>query len=191
MKTGRAVGILLIAVAAVLAPCVLLQAAPDAAVKPPAEMANLEWFAGNWTCEGKAEASVLGPGGKVSGTVKSHTDLGGFWQSGVVKSSMGTMAVEGMFHMTYNPAAKHYVLIFLDSMGAYGQETSMGWQGDKMVFSGPMAMGGQEMTVRDTFTKMSKSMRHDWEGQFDGNWVPMGTETCQRAAATGEKVTKK
>jgi len=183
MKTRRTVGILLIAVMAVLAPCVPVQAAPDAAPKPPAEMANLQWFDGNWTCEGTAEGGPLGPGGKMSGTVKSHKDLGGFWQSGVLKSTMGAMAVEGMFHMTYNPAAKHYVLIFVDSMGAYGQETSMGWEGDKMVFSGPMAMGGQEMTVRDTFTKMGQSMKHVWEGQFDGNWVVMGTETCQRAPA--------
>jgi hypothetical protein len=188
MNTRRTVGILLVAIVALLAPCVTAQAAPDAAPRPAAEMANLKYFDGNWTCEGTAEGSPLGPGGKISSTVKSYPDLGGFWQSGMIKSSMGPMTMEGTFHMTYNPSAKHYVLIFLDSTGAYGQETSMGWEGDKMVFSGPMALGGQEMTVRDTFTKVgTTSMKHDWEAQMDGNWVRLGTETCQRPGAPAKK----
>ena len=61
-------------------------------------------------------------------SVKSHVDLGGFWQSGTVKSSMGTMPpMEGMFHMTYDPGPKQYVMLWVDNMGAYSQETSPGW----------------------------------------------------------------
>ena len=182
MKTRRAVGILLVAVVAVLAPCVVVQAAPDAAPKPAAEMANLAWFDGNWTCEGTAEPGAMGPGGKVSSTVKSQADMGGFWQSGTMKSSMGAMSMEGTFHMTYNPASKQYVMLFLDSMGVYGRETSTGWEGDKMVWSGTMTMGGKDMGVRDTFTKTGPSMKHVWEGQMDGKWTVMGSETCTRGA---------
>jgi hypothetical protein len=190
MKTRRILGILLVAVVAVLAPCVLLQAAPDAAMKPAAEMSNLKWFDGNWTCEGTIPPGPMGPGGKMTSSVKSHVDLGGFWQSGMVKSSMGTMpAMEGMFHMTYDAGPKQYVMLWVDNMGGYAQETSSGWEGDKIAFSGNSAMGGKQVPTRDTFTKAADgaSMKHDWEAQMDGKWSPMGSETCKRAAAPAKK----
>src|SRR5262245_49211182 len=67
-------------------------AAPAAAAKPEmpkpaAEMAQLKFFDGTWSCKGKMEASPMGPGGPMTTSVTSHTDLGGFWQSGKVKMS--------------------------------------------------------------------------------------------------------
>ena len=170
------------AIAAVL-PCAVALAAPDQAPKPPAEMSNLKVFDGNMTCDGKAEATPFGPAGPMKGTVKSQTDLGGFWQTGMVKSSMtGMPPMEGMFHMTYDPGAKQYVLLWVDNMGAYSQSTASGWQGDKIVFNGQMSMGGKQMKTRDTFVKAADgSLRHDWEGEIDGKWTPMGTETCKKA----------
>jgi hypothetical protein len=189
MKTRRTVGILLAVSVAVLAPGVLLQAAPDAAMKPAAEMSNLTWFDGNWTCEGTVAPGPMGPGGKVTSAVKSHSDLGGFWQSGMVRSSMGAApAMEGMFHMTYDAGAKHYVMLWVDNMGANALETSSGWEGDKIVWSGNTTMAGKEMGTRDTFTKSGEgAMKHDWEGQMNGNWSSMGSETCKRAAAAAKK----
>jgi uncharacterized protein DUF1579 len=190
MKTRWMVGLLsAVAVAAVL-PCAALQAAPDEAMKPAAEMSNLKWFDGNWTCDGTAEPGPFGPGGKVTSKVKSHLDLGGFWQSGMVRSSTGTTmpAMEGMFHMTYDPGPKQYVMLWVDNMGGYAHETSSGWEGDKIVFSGSSAMGGKQVQTRDTFVKSgTASMKHDWEGQIDGKWTPMGSETCKRAAVAAKK----
>jgi len=190
MKTRSIVGTLLVAAVAVVVPCAPSMAAPDEAMKPAAEMSNLKWFDGNWTCEGAVNPGPMGPGGKMSGTVKSHSDLGGFWQSGMVRSTMGGKpAMEGMFHMTYDPGPKQYVLLWVDNMGAYSHETSTGWDGDKIVFSGQTAMGGKQMQSRDTFTKNgAASMKHDWEGQMDGaTWTPMGSETCKRAAGAAKK----
>ena len=47
----------------------------------------------------------------------------------------GKPAMEGMFHMTYDPGPKEYVLLWVDNMGAYSKENSSGWEGDKIVFS--------------------------------------------------------
>lgn len=189
MSTRSIVGTLTAAAVAALFPCALLLAAPEGPPTPPAEMSNLKkTFDGNWTCEGKAEATPFGPAGTMKGTVKSHTDMGGFWQSGMVKSTMAGMpgAMEGMFHMTYDPGTKQYVMLWVDNMGAYSHETSTGWQGDKIVFSGDMSMGGKKMTVRDTFTKGADgSLTHAWEGQIDGKWTPLGSETCKKAAGGG------
>ena len=168
MTTRSNTAILAAATFAALVPCTLVLAAPDQPPKPAAEMSNLKVFDGSWNCEGKSEASPFGPAGTSKGTVRSHSDLGGYWQSGMVKSSMTGMpgAMEGMFHMTYDPGTKQYVMLWVDNMGAYSHETAPGWVGDKIVFSGDMAMGGKKMTVRDTFTKGADgSLTHGWEGQ--------------------------
>jgi hypothetical protein len=186
MTTRWIVGMALVALVAVLAPGAMLQAAPEEAMKPAREMANLDWFNGNWTCEGTITPGPMGPGGKETSSVKSHVDFGGFWQSGMVRTTMGTKPpMEGMFHITYDPGTKEYVMLWVDNMGGYAKETSSGWEGDKIVFGGTSAMGGKQMGTRDSFVKVGKtSMKHDWEGQMEGaTWAPMGSETCKRATA--------
>jgi hypothetical protein len=187
MSRRSIAGTLAAAACAALLPGALAVAAPDAPPRPAAEMSNLKAFDGSWTCEGKSEASPFGPAGTMKGTVKSQADLGGFWQTGHIKSTMAGMpgSVEGMFHMTYDAGTKQYVLLWVDNMGAYSHETSPGWQGDKIVFTGDMSMGGKKMTVRDTFTKDAggTSLTHAWEGQIDGKWTALGSETCKKAKA--------
>jgi hypothetical protein len=42
-------------------------------------------------------------------------------------------------------------------------------------------MGTQTMKVRDTFTKGGAgSMKHTWEMQVNGKWIPAGEETCSK-----------
>lgn len=186
MRTTRPLAALLAAATlAVAVPCAFAEDAPPKAAAPAAEMANLKVFDGSWTCEGKSMPTPMGPGGTITSTVESHADLGGFWQSGSVKATGGGMpgTMEGMFHMTYEPGAKQYVLLWVDNMGGFSQATSTGWEGDKLVFTGQGTMGGMTMQVRDTFTKSTDgSLGHDWEAQVDGKWAPMGSETCKKAA---------
>jgi len=183
----RSIAGALTAAALAFIPCALALAAPEGPPKPAAEMSNLKVFDGSWTCEGKSEASPFGPAGTNKGTVKSHADLGGFWQSGMVKSTGSAMpgaTMEGMFHMTYDPGTKQYLMLWVDNMGAYSQETSAGWEGDKIVFAGDMAMGGKKTPVRETFTKAADgSLTHGWEAQIEGKWTALGSETCKKAAA--------
>jgi hypothetical protein len=150
--------------------------------KPAPEMAQLQVFDGLWNCEGKMEPSPFGPGGKMTSTVKGETDLGGFWQSGTVKSTLqGLPEFEGRFHITYDPAAKQYAMLWRDSVGAWAQSTSSGWQGDKLVFAGEQYMAGQKIAGRDTFIKTDDgAMKHQWEMQVEGKWAPMGEEICHR-----------
>ena len=149
---------------------------------PAAEINTLSVFDGSWTCEGAMPPGPMGPGGKMKSRVKSKRDLGGFWQTGTVKGSMeGMPEMEGMFHITYEPGSKSYVMLWVDNMGGFSQTTSTGWEGDKLVFSGEGTMGGKKMMGRDTFTKNADgTLRHAWEMQMDGKWVPMGDETCRK-----------
>ena len=120
----------------------------------------------------------------MTSTVESHTDLGGFWQSGTVKATGGGMpgTMEGSFRMTYEPGTKQYVLFWMDSMGAFSKAVSSAWEGDTMVFTGEGTMGGLTTPVRDSFTKGADgTLQHTWEIQADGKWMPMGKETCRKA----------
>jgi len=96
--------------------------------------------------------------------------------------------MDGMFHITYDPAQKRYVLLWVDNTGGWSQETATGWEGDKLVFSGDGSMMGQKVTGRDTFIKATDgSFKHTMEAQMNGQWTSMGDETCKKAAAPAAK----
>ena len=155
---------------------------PPEMPKPSPEMAKLDFFEGTWTCEGKMNDSPMGPGGKMSSTVRVRDDLNGHFQSGSVKGTMANMPpFEGMFHTTYDSGAKQFVMLWVDNMGAWAKSNSSGWQGDKMAFEGEQHMGGQTMKGRDTFMRSgSDTMKHIFEAQMDGKWMTMGEETCKK-----------
>ena len=185
MRTmGPLAAVLVSAVPALWAQAAAEKKAPEMP-KPAAEMSKLDYFEGDWTCEGTMFPSPFGPGGKMTSTARIKDDLGGFWQTGMIKGNSPAMPpFEGLFHTTYDPAGKQYVMLWVDNMGAWARSTSPGWQGDKMVYEGEGHMGGQTMMGRDTFAKAADgSMKHTWEMQMDGKWVPMGDETCRKGAA--------
>jgi hypothetical protein len=155
--------------------------------KPPAELKQLAIFDGNWTCSGEGKMDPNAPPQKTASTVKAHRGMGGFWQVGTVTMT-APHAFEGMFHTTYDPGQKQYVMVWVDSMGGYSQGTSSGWEGDKLVYTGEGTMMGEKMPMRDTFTKNADgSFKHMGEAQMKGQWTSMGEETCKKAAAAAKK----
>jgi uncharacterized protein DUF1579 len=184
--TARSITAAFVAAAfAAVAPSAFAQGAM-AHPKPAAEMSGLKVFDGSWTCSGQGAMEPGGPMMKMDSSVKSHSDLGGFWQSGTVKGApmAGMPAFEGMFHMTWDPAAKQYLMLFVDNMGGRSEERAPGWVGDTLVFTGEGQMGGQKMGMRDTFTrKADGSLGHAGEVQVKGQWVKMMDETCRKSAA--------
>jgi len=161
-------------------------ASPAPAPKPAAELAQLKYFLGTWHCEGEVPASPMGPAHKSRATVVTRLDLDGFWYSGTVreeKTAGNPHAMTGMFHETYDPAKKQFVMLWVDNSGGWSTETSSGWEGDKMAFSGEATMGGEKSPVRDTFTKKSATeMVHSYEMTMGGQKIA-GDETCKKAAA--------
>jgi uncharacterized protein DUF1579 len=176
-------------VAASLLPAVTASAQAPAPPKPAPEMAQLKFFEGRWTCAGEVQATPMGPAGKMTATVKIEDDLGGFWQSGNVKGmAPGMPPMEGKFHTTWDPGAKSYVMFWVDSMGGWSRSTAPGWTGEKLVYTGEGAIAGQKFAGRDTFTRNADgSLRHTWEMQIEGKWMPVGDETCHPAPKPDKK----
>jgi len=150
--------------------------------KPAPEMAQLAYFEGMWTCNGKSFETPMGPAGTMKSTADIRKELNGHFQSGTIKGSMANMPpFEGRFHATYDTGMKQFVMLWVDNMGGRAESTSSGWKGDTLSYEGEGHMGGQTMKSRDTFTKSGPtSMKHAWEMQIDGKWMPAGEETCTK-----------
>lgn len=150
--------------------------------KPPGEMSQLAFMEGTWSCEGKMFETPMSPAGTMKSTADIRRDLGGHFQTGTIKGTSANMPpFEGRFHATYDTGMKQFVMLWVDNMGGWAQNTSSGWKGDTMVYEGEGHMGGQTMKGRDTFTRSGTStMKHTWEMQIQGKWMPVGEETCQK-----------
>jgi hypothetical protein len=164
-------------------------AQPAAMPKPAPEMAQLKYFAGTWSCEGDVPAGPMGPSHKSHSTVSIHSDLGGHWYSGTVhetKTAGNPSPMSGIFHETYDAANKQFLLMWVDNTGSWSTETSPGWDGDKIVYTGEGVMGGQKIPGRDTFVKKGEpELIHTAEMSMAGEWTTMVVETCKRALEKG------
>ena len=171
-----------VAAAFVLAVPLAIGASTQDAPKPAPEMSQIAFFEGSWTCEGKMFATPMGPAGEMKSTADIRKDMNGFFQTGTIKGTMANMPpFEGRFHATYDPGMKRFVMLWVDNMGGWAQNTSAGWKGDVMVYEGDGHMGGQIVKGRDTFTKTgTNAMKHASEMQLNGKWTPAGEETCRK-----------
>ena len=66
------------AIGIALATMVVAAQQPAQAPKPGPEQKRIEYFAGNWSFEGEAKQSPLGPAGKISSTESCSWFAGGF-----------------------------------------------------------------------------------------------------------------
>lgn len=120
------------------------------APKPPQELADMaKAMAGNWKCTGKAVQDPMKPTEMtdMKMTVKMALDMGGWW----IKSTMDAGAMfKGEEYVTYDSAAKKYISMMRDSMGASETKTSMGMKDGKIVWEGDARATGMAMKSRAT-----------------------------------------
>lgn len=155
-------------------------AAPPA---PPKVMAQLDALKGTWLCHGDVPAGPYGPARKTTTDLQLASDLDGRWLSGRIadRPSKGTpQPFRGVVHMTYDTAAKAFLMLWIDNTGGRATQTAAGWEADKMVWSGEGLMEGQKIVSRDTFTRRGADLHHLGEMQMDGRWVVVQDEVCKR-----------
>ena len=182
MKTGSFLcAVAGLAVFAAL-PALAAEAPPSPAPGP--EYAQLAFFAGDWTCTGKADASPMGPAHATTATVRVHKELGGFWYTGHYeekKTAENPHPMHFAFFWGYDSGAKVFTLDGFDAMGGRSHQTASGWQDSKLVFDGTSAGNMSPAPFRDTFTKKDDAtLEHSGEMQVDGKWMHLDQETCKR-----------
>jgi hypothetical protein len=144
-----------IAVALALGSAAVLAQPPKPAKPTPGpEHKRIAYFAGQWTFQGEAKESPLGPGGKITGSETCEWFAGGFQ---LVCRSKGTGpkgAVTGMAVMSYDPGRKAYTYYAHSSLGdnifVRGQVQDKVW-----TWSDEATMDGKKMKIVATVTEDS------------------------------------
>jgi hypothetical protein len=159
-------------------------AAAPAAPKPAQEIDQFKYFVGTWHCEGMDFASPLGPEHRMVETVTAKMDLDDFWVMQRVtekKTKENQNPLDGIYAWTYDPGQKKFVATWNDNTGGWAMQASKGWEGDKLVFLGEYASGGQKMAARDTYTKKSEQEHvHSFEIKAKDGWKKVDEETCKK-----------
>lgn len=150
--------------------------------KPAPEMAQLAFFEGSWTCDGKMHETPMSPAGAMTGTVVAKRDLGGFFLNvAVTGNSPGMPPFQGTVYETWDPINKQFVMFWFDNMGGWARSTSAGVKDGVMIYEGESQMGAMKMKSRDTFTKLAdNSFKHAWASEIGGKWTDMGEQTCKK-----------
>jgi hypothetical protein len=173
---------------AVAVPALRAEDKPMAPPKPAREMSQLAYFAGTWSCMGKAFAGPMGPEHPTEATVRASLGLGGFWyviHYDEKKTADNPMPYHAGMFWGFDSGEKTFVLRCHDSFGGYCAETGKGWNGDVLTMEGSTFGVGPKTGSRDTFTKKSATeFVHAGEMQGpDGKWMKIDEETCTKAAA--------
>ena len=148
------------------------------------KLKELEPFAGSFQCTGTSFASPLGPEHPTKGTLSGHWVLGGAWlqiRYSEMKTAKNPHPYDVIAMCGYDEQPKALVSVSADDMGGYGTSQSQGWDGDKLVFSGPMHGGGMSATGRDTFTRVGRNeIIHEGEMDQNGTWIKLDREVCKK-----------
>jgi hypothetical protein len=160
-------------------------AAPGAPKPPPELDAAFKFFDGMWKCETKMPAGSMGPGSPEmtsKSTVRFRKVMHGFYYQGEyeLKKTKTTPGYKGSFLISYQPAAKLFVITSSDEMGGAEYATSLGFTGDTVTFLGEGYMMGQKMKIRETMTKNDKQAGHKYEVDMGKGFQPMGEDNCTR-----------
>ena len=167
MKVTRAAAVTFVVVAIVAAASstVLTQAPP---MKPGPEHKRIAYFAGQWTFQGEAKASPLGPGGKISMSESCEWFAGGFQLVCRTKGTGPRGAATGQAVMSYDAGRKAYTYFAMSSLGdnifVRGQVDGKVW-----TWLDESTVDGKPMKVRATVTEESPtSYSFKLEISFDG-----------------------
>ena len=146
---------------------------------------QLDYFKGTWMCKGTAFAMPDAPEHAISGKVTDKWIMGGQWMQynyDGIKSKADPKAMSAAGFMGWDAEHKNFAMGGVCSDGCYSTETSPGWDGDAMIFTGPNHMNGMTANGRDEFHKVSKSeLKYVYQLEMNGNWQKVMEETCKKS----------
>jgi hypothetical protein len=159
-------------------------APPPPAPKPAAELEQLKYFEGTWKCAGKQPAGPFGPEHDYKSSFKMKKDVDNFWvglEYEQKKSKVHPMPIKAKGFVGWDSVAKKFVTIGVDNTGGWITESSTGWEGDKLVFSGDGSMMGQKVSFRETYAKKGdKAFLWTGEMKMGKDFISVGTDDCKK-----------
>jgi Protein of unknown function (DUF1579) len=173
-------------------------AAHHGAPKPSDVLTNaFKNSVGNWDCTGKMVMPKEMGGGEM--TSRSHMtirrELNGFLYEGEwrVEKSQAFPEMRGKMDWSYDPQSKKLVQNAVDNIGNRNVGESDGLQDGKVVWVEEGVMMGKPAKTRSTVAMTgADKIQLTFEQQgADGNWQPMGEDSCTKASSGGAKTSAK
>jgi hypothetical protein len=153
--------------------------------KPSAELEKLKLFTGEWKCDGKMPAGPMGPAHDFKATMSVRPDVDSYWYAvrwSEVKSAQHPQ-FKAFGYVGYDESQKQFVRLFAASFGSYEIAKSLGWEGERMVWSGELnnSPAAPKVPFRHTFTQKGKGqLEVTFEMQLNGQWTQTQSATCRK-----------
>ena len=159
----------------------------DAAPKhprPAPEMSQLSPFVGTFACKGEAFATPMSKQHEVERTITGRMDLDGFWlfmRFEDQATEVNPAPIRGNWQLTYDAKQRSFAAVWTDNLGRWFPQTSAGWSGDTIGFTGEFPLNNQTAAVRDSFTRKSEQeMTMTVELRVDGAWMRFLQFDCRK-----------
>jgi Protein of unknown function (DUF1579) len=153
--------------------------------QPSPELRQLGFFVGTFRCKGEAFKTPMSEPHPVERTIAGKMDLDGFWlfmRFDDMASATNPMPIRGNWQLAHNARERNFVALWTDNLGRWFPQTSAGWEGDSIAFTGEFTLNDQKGVVRDSFTRKSeREMIMTVDIPHDGDWMPLLKFDCVRS----------
>ncbi len=148
-----------------------VNAPPSATPTLPDQLSVEKWFVGEWICEGEQHASPKAVAVQFTDKFTFKMALDGAWLTYHIDQTKGPL--QGKRTLvgwgTWDANAKVHVRRDMNIGGSRLDVTALGWDGDKLVFTGYMVTGDEKLPIQQTFTKKG-------DAAYDSTLVVTGAE---------------
>ncbi|WP_345680753.1 hypothetical protein [Yinghuangia aomiensis] len=150
----------------------------------PAELAQLQYFQGAWKSNGSRQ------GKPVIMTICALPKNDGFWlvlDLAEKRTSANPNPMSGQYYWGYDQSSGKFTAEWFDNSGGRISQTSPGWSGDELVFTGTATSGAVTVPFRDIFVrKTTTEYYHRGEIDFGQGWAAADEETVTQTSNSGQ-----
>jgi len=145
--------------------------APSAAPTLPDQLSVEKWFVGNWICEGEQHASPTAAAVRFTDKFMFKMALDGSWLTYHIDQTQGPLRGKRTLigWGTWDANAKVHIRRDMNIGGSRVDVIALGWNGDKLVFTGYMIANDEKLPIKQTFTKKG-------DATYDSALVVTGAE---------------
>ena len=177
-----ALGCATLAIALYTVPAISLAApdpAPTPVARPTPDFSSMMFLTGTWTCTQTLRGKTR------PDTATTTIGMDGMWMvtqdTAPPFDQYRTWAVNATNYLTYDPTVKKWVGMGVDSGGGYGMQSSSGWSGNTIKWSGTGLDGS---TFTDVITKVSDTETSDASSATDPKGqVTKTTIQCKKSGS--------
>ena len=148
------------------------------------ELAALEFFVGAWHATGKFHETPFGAEKPIAMTINAARRHGHHWlelRTAEIATAENQDPLTATYLWGFDAASRLYTAAWFDSRGGHATQTSPGWEGDRLTFTGSITAGEMTVPLRDTFIWLDDGhYRHIGETDLGDGWIPVDTEDALR-----------